>query len=306
MVIVGASGCGKTTLLRGLAGLLPPVRGRFLGNSTPVAHLTAPGPGAPGRRPAALAVGPAQRGAAGDPRPAPPRAGCQGRALARPGSAWPGRSPGSARAVRRHAPAGPARQDSGRWPGAILMDEPFGALDAQTRATMQRLLIEVLNASPTAVVFVTHDVDEALFLGDRVRGTGHRTASPRCSPSRTSATPKPVPHPRWPRPGPGIPWPSSAPVRRPVRSKPRSSPGPTTQTTASPWPRPQNRVSQMEMPPLSERQELTCDVAVVGGGAAGPRGRDTHQPPSTAHPLLLLEKAERAPLRGPGHGHGQA
>jgi NitT/TauT family transport system ATP-binding protein len=53
-------------------------------------------------------------------------------------------------------------------PKAVFMDEPFGALDAQTRAAMQRVLIDVLTTSPATVVFVTHDVDEALLLGDRV------------------------------------------------------------------------------------------------------------------------------------------
>lgn len=53
-------------------------------------------------------------------------------------------------------------------PKVLLMDEPFGALDAQTREEMQLLLIELFNLQPCIVVFVTHDVDEALLLGDRV------------------------------------------------------------------------------------------------------------------------------------------
>ncbi|EGD54636.1 ABC transporter ATP-binding protein [Gordonia neofelifaecis] len=53
-------------------------------------------------------------------------------------------------------------------PRVVLMDEPFGALDAQTRASMQQLLIRTLHAHPATVVFVTHDVDEAVLLGDRV------------------------------------------------------------------------------------------------------------------------------------------
>ena len=53
-------------------------------------------------------------------------------------------------------------------PRILLMDEPFGALDAQTREEMQGLLIELYNAWPCLVIFVTHDVTEALILGDRV------------------------------------------------------------------------------------------------------------------------------------------
>jgi NitT/TauT family transport system ATP-binding protein len=57
-------------------------------------------------------------------------------------------------------------------PRAVLMDEPFGALDTQTRASMQRLLIDTWRAHPTTILFVTHDVDEALLLGDRVAVLG--------------------------------------------------------------------------------------------------------------------------------------
>ncbi|MDO9574848.1 MAG: ABC transporter ATP-binding protein [Candidatus Contubernalis sp.] len=53
-------------------------------------------------------------------------------------------------------------------PDILLMDEPFASLDAQTRSSMQKLLIQLWNSLRQTVLFITHDVDEAIFLGDRI------------------------------------------------------------------------------------------------------------------------------------------
>ncbi|MFC6063046.1 ABC transporter ATP-binding protein [Streptomyces ochraceiscleroticus] len=170
LTVVGPSGCGKSTLLRTLAGLLPPLRGTL---SQDERSLTGPSadralmfqddallPWRSLLRNVELPL--AIRGV--------PRTKRRTQAqdwLARVGlrgyeKRWPHQVSGGQRqrAQLARALAGAPR--------ALLMDEPFGALDAQTRAAMQQLLVDVVADSGTTVVFVTHDVDEALFLGDRV------------------------------------------------------------------------------------------------------------------------------------------
>ena len=75
-------------------------------------------------------------------------------------------------------------------PDVLLMDEPFGALDAQTRTVMQELLLQVWEESHKSILFVTHDIDEAIFMGDRVYVMTAR-------PGRLKAEiPIPIPRPR--------------------------------------------------------------------------------------------------------------
>ncbi|MGW6980023.1 ABC transporter ATP-binding protein [Streptomyces sp. NPDC054932] len=195
LAVVGPSGCGKSTLLRTLAGLLPPLDGLVEQDGAPVR-----GPDAgralvfqddallPWRTVRAnvelpLAIG-HSRGPSEEKGAAPDRHGrspvfdpsrAARRARRRTAEQWLERV-----GLAGHAHKFPHQLSGGQRqrvqlaralaarPRAVLMDEPFGALDAQTRAEMQDLLVDVLAGTGATVVFVTHDVDEALFLGDRV------------------------------------------------------------------------------------------------------------------------------------------
>ena len=59
-------------------------------------------------------------------------------------------------------------------PAVLLMDEPFGALDAQTRASMQAHLLRIWQAAGVTILFITHDLDEAIYLSDRIVVLGAR------------------------------------------------------------------------------------------------------------------------------------
>ncbi|MGW3987628.1 ABC transporter ATP-binding protein [Streptomyces sp. NPDC004830] len=168
--VVGPSGCGKSTLLRTLAGLLPPLTGTLTEDGRPLT-----GPSAeralvfqedallPWRTLRANVELPlAIRGVPRADRREQARSWLERVGLGAQERQLPHRVSGGQRQRVQLA-----RALAGR-PRAVLMDEPFGALDAQTRAGMQDLLVEVLRGTGATVVFVTHDVDEALFLGDRV------------------------------------------------------------------------------------------------------------------------------------------
>lgn len=180
LTVVGSSGCGKSTLLRTLAGLLPPLDGTVEQDGRPI---TAPAADRalvfqedallPWRTLRANVELPlAIKGVPRTERRAQAESWLDRVGLADRARHLPHRVSGGQRqrAQLARALAGAPR--------AVLMDEPFGALDAQTRAGMQDLLVEVLRGTGATVVFVTHDVDEALFLGDRVAllGAGHLTA----------------------------------------------------------------------------------------------------------------------------------
>ncbi|MGQ4376368.1 ABC transporter ATP-binding protein [Streptomyces sp. SAS_267] len=180
LTVVGPSGCGKSTLLRTLAGLLSPLTGGVTQDGHP---LTSPSADRalifqedallPWRTLRANVELPlAIQGLPRSERRAQADSWLARVGLAEQSGQLPHRVSGGqrqrAQLARALAPA----------PRAVLMDEPFGALDAQTRAGMQDLLVEVLRGTGATVVFVTHDVDEALFLGDRVAllGSGRLAA----------------------------------------------------------------------------------------------------------------------------------
>ena len=170
LVVLGPSGCGKSTLLRVIAGLLPPSTGTVL-----VDGVEAEGPS--GDRamvfqsytsfPWLTALDNVEFGMriSGMSR-------SESREAARRHLAQVGLS-GFEDTYPRDLSGGMKQRVAiartlAVKPKLLLMDEPFGALDAQTRWSMQQMMVDVTQREPPTVVFVTHDVEEAIFLGHRV------------------------------------------------------------------------------------------------------------------------------------------
>jgi NitT/TauT family transport system ATP-binding protein len=168
--VVGRSGHGKTTLLRILAGLQPPTSGRVLVGDRPVA-----GPGSDRAMVfqqdtvfpwmhvrdnvefglAAQGIGKAERRRISDRWVR--EVGLEGFA-----DSWPRELSGGMR--KRVALASVLAVGANVW----LMDEPFGSLDYFTRRTLHELLLELWQEANKTVFFVTHDIEEAMILADRV------------------------------------------------------------------------------------------------------------------------------------------
>jgi NitT/TauT family transport system ATP-binding protein len=170
VALLGPSGCGKSTLLYLIGGFLPVERGRILVDGSAVA---APGPDR-GIVFQHFALFPWKTVRAnvlyGLERAGLPRNEREARAqnfidlvgLGGFEDAYPSHLSGGMK--QRAALARTLAVD----PKILLMDEPFGALDAQTRSLMQAELIAIWQRTPKTVIFVTHDVQEAVYLSDRV------------------------------------------------------------------------------------------------------------------------------------------
>jgi NitT/TauT family transport system ATP-binding protein len=172
--VVGPSGCGKTTALRVAAGLLSPTAGevRFAG-----VPMTGP------RRDVAVVF----QDYAKALLPWRTAVGNVALALEAVGMPRKKRAPRIAALLAKvglphHADKYPSQMSGGmqqrlqiarclaQEPVALMMDEPFGALDAMTRQELQDELLGIAATSGATVFFVTHDLEEAIYLGDRVIG----------------------------------------------------------------------------------------------------------------------------------------
>lgn len=183
--VVGPSGCGKSTLLHVLAGLVAPlggevsVDGRIVsapgrqGASGHAAYMFQEDLLLPWKSVLANAVFPAQLSSRKGDR-ARPRAELEERAR---GLLWEFGLGGRLDALP-HELSGGMRQRVALARtlvlsrGLVLLDEPFGSLDALTRADLQGWLLQVMDSHPATWVLVTHDVHEAVLLADRVAVLG--------------------------------------------------------------------------------------------------------------------------------------
>ncbi|EAX46835.1 ABC transporter related [Thermosinus carboxydivorans Nor1] len=170
ITILGPSGCGKSTILKIIAGLEEPSSGRVLLDGREIK-----GPGADrGMVFQSYTLFPwltvrqnIEFGLEVAGRPKAERRDIAHHYLEKIGlkgfeNAYPQNLSGGMK--QRVAIARALAND----PEVLLMDEPFGALDAQTRTVMQELLVDVWEESHKTILFVTHDVDEAVFLGDTI------------------------------------------------------------------------------------------------------------------------------------------
>ncbi len=168
--IVGPSGCGKSTLLRVAAGLIEPSSGDVLLDGHPVK-----GPGADRGMvfqsytlfPWLTVQGNVEFGPRLKGLPNTERSRIATNYIEQVGlkgfeKSYPKELSGGM--MQRVAIARALAND----PEVLLMDEPFGALDAQTRTIMQELLVNIWQKTPKTILFVTHDIDEAIFISDRV------------------------------------------------------------------------------------------------------------------------------------------
>jgi NitT/TauT family transport system ATP-binding protein len=170
--IIGPSGCGKTTMMNILGGFVQPTKGRVLLDGKPV---TKPGPDRGvifqeyGVFPWLTVRGNIEFGLKlrANATPAAQRGEIVERYMRLMGLAdfaghYPKHLSGGMRQRLALARAYAVR------PEFLLMDEPFGALDAQTRSAMQDLLLEVLQTEGKTVMLITHSVEEAIYLSSRI------------------------------------------------------------------------------------------------------------------------------------------
>ncbi len=171
MCLLGPSGCGKSTALNLIAGFTQPTSGRVTVDGQEVRR---PGPerGVVFQDATIFPWMTVRENVAYGPRVSKGAGGSELKALVDEYIERVGLG-----AFGDHLPhelSGGMRQRVGlarvlvNDPPILLMDEPFGALDAQTRITMQELLLELWEKDRKTVLFVTHDIDEALILSDRV------------------------------------------------------------------------------------------------------------------------------------------